>query len=466
MFLMKQFVNRRKELETLRKEYSRKEASFMVIYGRRRVGKTALIKEFCKDKRSIMFLATEENETENRNAFKDAVAEALDHTLLREAQVTRWETIFDSVAGECDKAKDRLILVMDEFQYLGKANPAFPSILMKIWDEKLKDKNIMLILCGSLINMMTSQVLNYDSPLYGRRTAQIRLQQIAFEHYKEFMPEESQDSQILHYAVTGGVPKYIELFEHTEDIYEGIRDNILSDTSFLYEEPTFLLQKEVTEIGSYFTILKTIAAGNHKLGKIAGVMEVKQTSLVKYLKILIELDLLEREVPVTEENPEKSKKGLYFIKDNFIKFWFQFIYPNKGLLEAGREEYVFQKIKHNFIDNHVSYVYENICREKMWTQPEFSNISFNRVGRFWGNQDVEIDIVAYDSFGKEIIFGECKYSVNPKDVDILYNLEQKSVYVDWKKNDRKEYYCIYSRSGFTKELMELARKRGNVVLLS
>ena len=466
MFLMKQFVNRRKELETLRKEYSRKEASFVVIYGRRRVGKTALIKEFCKDKRSIMFLATEENETENRNAFKDAVAEALDHTLLREAQVTRWETIFDSIADQCDQAKDRLILVMDEFQYLGKANPAFPSILMKIWDEKLKDKNIMLILCGSLINMMTSQVLNYDSPLYGRRTAQIKLQQIAFEHYKEFMPEMSQDSQILHYAVTGGVPKYIELFEHTEDIYEGIRDNILSDTSFLYEEPTFLLQKEVTEIGSYFTILKTIAAGNHKLGKIAGVMEVKQTSLVKYLKILIELDLLEREVPVTEENPEKSKKGLYFIKDNFIKFWFQFIYPNKGLLEAGREEYVFQKIKHNFIDNHVSYVYENICREKMWTQTEFSNISFNRVGRFWGNQDVEIDIVAYDSFGKEIIFGECKYSVNPKDVDILYNLEQKSVYVDWKKNDRKEYYCIYSRSGFTKELMELAGKRGNVVLLS
>ena len=185
---MKQFVNRRKELETLRKEYSRKEASFVVIYGRRRVGKTALIKEFCKDKRNIMFLATEENETENRNEFKDTVAEAFDHMLLREAQVTRWETIFDSIADQCDQAKDRLILVMDEFQYLGKANPAFPSILMKIWDEKLKDKNIMLILCGSLINMMTSQVLNYDSPLYGRRTAQIKLQQIAFEHYKEFMP--------------------------------------------------------------------------------------------------------------------------------------------------------------------------------------------------------------------------------------------------------------------------------------
>lgn len=463
---MSKFINRKKELETLRKEYNREEASFVVIYGRRRVGKTSLIKEFCKDKKKIMFLATEESENENRNAFKEAVAEAFDDLLLRESQISRWETIFEYIVRKCEGSKERLILVLDEFQYLGKVNPAFPSILMKIWDEKLKGQNVMLILCGSLIHMMTSQVLNYDSPLYGRRTAQIKLQQIGFEHYKEFMPEESEETQILYYAVTGGVPKYIELFRRTDNIYEGIRDNILSDTSFLYEEPTFLLQKEVTEIGSYFTLLKTIAAGSHKLGKMATVMEVKQTNLSKYLKILMELDLVEREVPVTEENPEKSKKGLYRIKDNFIKFWFQFVYPNKGLLEAGREEFVFEKIKKNFLDNHVSYVYENICREKVWNEKQLSHISFNRVGRFWGNQDIEIDIVAYDSFGKDMIFGECKYSVNPKGMDVLYELEQKSIYVNWKKDVRKEYYCIFSKSGFTKDLLELAEKRENVILLS
>lgn len=463
---MSKFINRKKELETLRKEYNRDEASFVVIYGRRRVGKTSLIKEFCKDKKKIMFLATEESENENRNAFKEAVAEAFDDSLLRESQISRWETIFEYIVRKCEGLNERLILVLDEFQYLGKVNPAFPSILMKIWDEKLKGQNVMLILCGSLIHMMTSQVLNYDSPLYGRRTAQIKLQQIGFEHYKEFMPEESEETLILYYAVTGGVPKYIELFRRTDNIYEGIRDNILSDTSFLYEEPTFLLQKEVTEIGSYFTLLKTIAAGNHKLGKMAAVMEVKQTNLSKYLKILMELDLVEREVPVTEENPEKSKKGLYRIKDNFIKFWFQFVYPNKGLLEAGREEFVFEKIKKNFLDNHVSYVYENICREKVWNEKQLSHISFNRVGRFWGNQDIEIDIVAYDSFGKDMIFGECKYSVNPKGMDVLYELEQKSVYVNWKKDVRKEYYCIFSKSGFTKDLLELAEKRENVILLS
>lgn len=460
---MKKFINRNKELLALQKEYIRDEASFIVIYGRRRVGKTSLIKEFCKDKKKIMFLATEENENENRNAFQERVAEELGNNLLKEAQITRWEPVFEVIAQACDNYDERLILVIDEFQYLGKANPAFPSILMRIWDEKLKDKNIMLILCGSLINMMTSQVLNYDSPLYGRRTSQIKLGQIAFSYYKEFMPDESEDNQILFYSVTGGVPKYIELFNKDRDIYEAIRDNILSDTSFLYEEPVFLLQNEVTEIGSYFTLLKTIAAGNHKLGKIAAAMEIKQTSLSKYLKVLMELDILERQVPVTDENPEKSKKGLYFIKDNFIKFWFQFVYPNKGMLESGRDDFVYEKIRKNFIDNHVSFVYEDICREKIWKLQQ-DNISFNRVGRWWGNKDVEIDIIAYDSMGNDIVFGECKYCMNPKGLDVLYELQEKSKAVEWNRNNRNEYFCIFSRSGFTKELQELAERRTDVIL--
>lgn len=460
---MKRFINRKKELLALQKEYIRDEASFVVIYGRRRVGKTSLIKEFCKDKKKIMFLATEENENENKNAFQERVAEELGNNLLKEAQITRWEPVFEVIAQACDNYDERLILVIDEFQYLGKANPAFPSILMRIWDETLKDKNIMLILCGSLINMMTSQVLNYDSPLYGRRTSQIKLEQIAFSYYKEFMPDESEDNQILFYSVTGGVPKYIELFNKDRDIYEAVRDNILSDTSFLYEEPVFLLQNEVTEIGSYFTLLKTIAAGNHKLGKIAAAMEIKQTSLSKYLKVLMELDILERQVPVTDENPEKSKKGLYFIKDNFIKFWFQFVYPNKGMLESGRDDFVYEKIRKNFIDNHVSFVYEDICREKIWKLQQ-DNISFNRVGRWWGNKDVEIDIVAYDSMGNDIVFGECKYSMNTKGLDVLYELQEKSKAVEWNRNNRNEYFCIFSRSGFTKELQELAERRTDVIL--
>lgn len=459
------FIDRISEMTTLEKEYRRDQASFVVVYGRRRVGKTTLIREFCKGKQAIYFLATEESELQNQMAFQRKAAEYTKNDLLTKVSIQNWETLFRELIKSIDH--DRLILVIDEFQYLGKTNPAFPSIMMKLWDEWLSKENIMLIVCGSLIHMMASQVLNYDSPLYGRRTAQIKMHQIPFRYYKDFMPDLSEDELIQRYAITGGVPKYIELFDAKKDIYEEIRDNILNTSSFLYEEPAFLLQKEVTEIGSYFTLIKTIAAGNHKLSKIAAAMEVKQTSISKYLTTLQDLDIIERQIPVTEEHPEKSKKGLYFIKNHYFEFWFQFIYPYRDMIESGNETYVMQLIQKHMIERHTAFVYEEICRENMWEINKDNpwNIVVNRVGRWWGNKDVEIDIVAYDSFGKDIVFGECKYSRNPKDADVLYDLIQKSTYVDWHKSDRRAYYIIYSRSGFTPQFMDIAKKREDVLLL-
>jgi hypothetical protein len=237
----------------------------------------------------------------------------------------------------------------------------------------------------------------------------------------------------------------------------------LSTNAFLYAEPEFLLQKEVSEIGSYFSILKTIAAGNHKLGKIAAALEVHQTKLTSYLKNLMDLDIIEREVPITEEHPEKSKMGLYNIKDNFISFWFKFVYPNKSLLESGRSDFVEEKIHKNLIDNHVSYVYEDICRQRTWDLLSDS-LMFNRVGRWWGSKDVEIDIVAYDSNGKDILFGECKYSKNKKGLSVLDALKNKSREVKWNMEDRKEHFVIFSKSGFTDELLEYAENNHNVYL--
>lgn len=458
---MSRFIDRSDEITTLEGEYRRDGASFVVVYGRRRVGKTTLINHFCNDKKSIYFLATEESESENRNAFKNLVSESLNNELLRSASLDSWMPIFKTITEEANNGK--IVLVIDEFQNLVKSNKTFPSVMQKIWDELLSKSNILLILCGSLINMMTSQVLNYDSPLYGRRTAQIKLKQISFSFYHEFDESLSLNEQIEQYAVTGGVPKYIELFERKKDIYSSIKDNILSTSAFLYAEPEFLLQKEVSEIGSYFSVLKTIAAGNHKLGKIASALGVSQSNLTSYLKTLIDLDIIEREVPITEENPVKSKMGLYRIKDNFIAFWFKFIYPNRGMLESGQVRYVEDKIKRNFVDNHVSYVYEDVCREDIWNLLS-DCISFNRVGRWWGAKDVEIDIVAYDSCGKDIVFGECKYSTQKKGIKILKELQEKANAVNWNKDSRTEYFAIYSKSGFTNDLVEYAKQHDNIFL--
>lgn len=461
------FVDRTEELEFLNREYAKKTSSFIVIYGRRRIGKTALIKQFIKDKPALYFLASEEMERENKNNLKNLMAEFTGSELLKRDFDFTWDDIFAAFADF--KKEEKKIVIIDEFQYLCKANKSIPSIFQRIWDNLLMNKNIMVILCGSLIHMMKNQTLDYSSPLYGRRTGQIKLKQIQFLHYKGFFHDKDMAEKdfIEYYAVTGGVPKYIELFNLSDNIFAAVRENIINRQSFLYEEPIFLLEREVSDIGSYFSIIKTIAQGNHKLGKIASVLNVPQTKLSRYLQTLIELDLIERIVPVTESNPGKSKKGLYYLTDNFIEFWFKFIYPYRSYLEMDDKEFVMGKIEKNFIDNHVSFVFEKVCIQEMWqlNRENKFDCKFQKIGKWW-DKNIEIDIVGLNEEEKAIIFGECKYLDKKVDVDLFYQLAQKGKAVDWHREYRKEYYILFSKSGFTRELTELRHNRDNLILNS
>lgn len=460
---MLNFIDREKELSTLEREYAREGASLVILYGRRRVGKTTLISEFIQNKNALFFLASEESEVQNRRLFQEKAAEFIHSDLLRAAAVSNWDVIFQAVMDAPHREKP--ILVIDEFQYIGRSNPAFLSVFQRIWEERLKNRPVMVILCGSLIHMMESQTLAYGSPLYGRRTAQIRLGQIPFQYYARFFPGRSRNELIEMYAVTGGVPKYIEAFSGQGDIYEAIRSCVLDRSSYLYDEPHFLLQQEVSEIGSYFSLIRTIAAGKHKLAEIAGALEVKATSLTKYLKTLIDLDILEREVPATEENPEKSKRGLYRITDNYIRFWFTFVYPNMSFLESGHEEIVMSRLRAGFIRNHVSYVYEDVCRERMWELNAAGAwpFHFSKLGQYWDSR-IEIDIAAIDPEGKNLILGECKYWKEPVGADVLWDLEKKAQNVPWERTARRTWYVLFSANGFSEELKQLAEQRTDVLL--
>ena len=461
---MEHFIDRKQEMETLQAEYARKGCSLVILYGRRRTGKTSLITEFIQDKNALFFLASEESEAQNRSAFKDKAADFINSALLREAGVSSWDAIFAAIMERQFTSKP--IIVIDEFQYIGKSNPAFPSVFQRIWEEQLKSRSVMVILCGSLISMMESQTLTYNSPLYGRRTAQIRLGQIPFRHYSEFFPGKSRKEQIEMYAITGGVPKYIETFSESGDVFQAIRRNVLNRSGYLYDEPHFLLQQEISEIGSYFSVIRAIAAGNHKLAAISSALEVKATSLTKYLKTLIDLDILEREVPVTEENPEKSKKGLYKIKDNYIRFWFAFVYPNMSFIESGNDWIVMDKIRKSLIPSHTAFVYEDVCREKMWdlNAEGVWPFHFFKIGRWW-EAGTEIDLAALDSEGKNLILGECKYWQEPVGLNILRELEQKAEHVPWEKQCRRVWYVLFSMGGFTDELRLLADKRPDLLLI-
>ncbi|MDI3518520.1 MAG: uncharacterized protein PWQ34_667 [Caldanaerobacter sp.] len=461
---MKKFVNREAEIQFLETQFSREGSSFVVIYGRRRVGKTALIKEFIKDKKAIYFLATEEIESQNINNFKTLVARFFNNSLLEKAQNIMWDEIFEFIAN--NTTNEKLVIVIDEFQYLCKVNPSFPSILQKIWDEKLKGKNIFLIVCGSLVNMMEQHVLNYSSPLYGRRTGQIKLKPLKFKSLKEFFPQSTENELIWLYAILGGVPKYLEVFNYKGDIFEAIKENVLNKQSFLYEEPLFLLEREIQDIGTYFSLIKSISFGNHKLQQIAQTLSVPQTRLTKYINTLIDLDILRRDTPVTEEYPEKSKKGLYFINDNFLNFWFKFVYPFKEQLELDNVEFVLENIKERIITEHISYVYKDICREYVWelSQKGKLPLKISKIGKWWDKNN-EIDIVGIDTTTGSLLYGECKYTNSKVDIDLFYSLKQKANKVN-AKNKTKEYYIIFSKSGFTERFLSFSREVKNLILIT
>ncbi|MBN2793937.1 MAG: ATP-binding protein [Clostridia bacterium] len=459
---MKKFVNRSEELDFLNEEYKKNTSSLIILYGRRRVGKTSLIKEFIKDKDAIYYLATEENLSINRSAFKDKVSDFLKDPLLKEANLERWEPIFERIVSSEKKA----VLILDEFQYLGNNDPGFLSVFQKIWDEILSTQNIMVILCGSLIHMMIEQTLSYSSPLYGRRTGQIKLKQIKFQSYKDFFKEMSHKELIEYYSITGGIPKYIEMINENQNILENIKNKMLNTSSLLYEEPFFLLNKEVSNLGNYFSILRAIAFGNHKLGNISSFLGIKQTSLTRYLKVLMDMDIIEREVPVTEKNPEKSKRGLYVIKDNYLKFWFRFIYPYRDMIEEGRINQVLKEIESNFIDNHVSFVYENICKDTLFNFKSLKHpiLELDAIGRWWDNES-EIDIIGLDHSQKNIVFCECKYWQKKVGISVLKELAEKAKKVEWHNHTRNEKYVLFSINGYTDDLIAYAQSKDNIFLL-
>ena len=331
----------------------------------------------------------------------------------------------------------------------------------------------MLILSGSLIAMMQKHALSYDSPLYGRRTAQMRLAPLPFKdiYAVQNLPF---DQAVEQYAVTGGVPKYLQFFEDGRPLEEQLKDTVLSKSGFLYEEPNFLLKSESVTAVNYFSIIKAIADGNHKLGKIAGVLGQETSSLTPYLSTLSDLGFIEKRTPITEKNPEKSRKGLYFIADNFIRFWFRYIYPYKGELELDNMQIVLDEMHKDFREKFVAFAYEDICKTIFAELCRNGAISFvpSRIGSYWLNDfdgDTEIDVMSVDHQNKRVFAGECKYHAKPVDAPVYFALKEK---VNNATEIHKAFpgyeviYGAFSKSGFTQRMLDIAKENSEILLVN
>ena len=447
-----QFINRERELSALKKFWQGKNAQLIVIYGKRRVGKTELIKQFIREKPHIYFLAQKINEHENLKLLGEAVGEYFDNDILKRKGFENWKWVFEYLRKN---VKERTVFFIDEFPYLAEANKGISSVFQSGWDEYLKNTPVFLILCGSSISMMEDEVLSYKAPLYGRRTGQIFLKPFPFFEAKKFYPNTSFARCLGLYSIAGGNPSYLKIFNPRLSLEANIKRNILQPEAFLYNEVEFILREELREPRNYFAILKAIALGRNKISEIVNETGLPKGILHKYLFILEDIHIIQKEVSVTEKNPLKSRKGIYKLQDQFFKFWFKYILPNKGNIEEGRVDLVLKKIKDDF-NLMVSENYENAAKEVI-NNHKSRFFPINKIGRWWDRNE-EIDIVVLNEEENKILFGEVKWSNKPVGVDIYNSLKRKSLKVELYKDRRNEYFCLFSKSGFTESMLKAAKK--------
>jgi len=440
------FINRTEELETLNREYDKKSATFSVIYGRRRVGKTALISEYIKDKPHIYFYATQDNINIQLDRLTEQIKKFANPKIREYLSFKTIEEVFEFIAKL--NLGSKLVIVIDEYQNLVYKDKAFSSKLQRIWDIFLEYSNIHLILCGSTLSMMQSEVLNYSAPLYGRRTTSIHLKELYFSHIKDFIPNANRLTQMQVFSSFGTIPKYLLEYDDNLNFIENIKQNILDKNSYLYSEGNFLLKDEISESTAYFSILLSIANGNRKIGNIASSLGVNSSYLSKYMLKLIELDLIEKEIPITEQNPSKSKMGLYKIKDKFLNFWFFYVYKNYNYLEIGFADYVISEIEKNFNDRFVSFAFEDYIKEQILLNPiKYLGFVPLKIGRWWSSKE-EIDLVAFDD--KNIAFIECKWQNITDKQKIQQNLIAKSKDLI---NDKNVFYYIFTKDDYLKNII-------------
>lgn len=441
------FYNREEEIENLEREFNSDNFSFIVLYGRRRVGKTELIKEFCRDRPHIYHLVSQDSEKLQRQKIIEDIS---NYFKERTPTIENWREAINYIGEKL--ATEDIIFAIDEFPYLIMSNESIVSYLQSKIDEELKNSNSMLILCGSSISIMESEVMGHKSPLYGRRTSQIDLKPFSFEDSLKIIDYDIKPS-IQSYATLGGTPMYLQLFNYEKPLYTNILDIHMSKTSILYNEPEFLLRTELRNPSRYMSILEAIANGYKTPNEISGQTDIDTGPLSTYLQKLRRIRLIERIIPITAEK-KKSKRSHYKIKDNFFSFWFRFIEPNISAIEQSPKIVIEDHIKPDF-NVFVSKIFEDVCTEALWkmNKEELLKNRYSKIGPWW-YKDTEIDILGLNPKNKDIVFCECKWKKTKVDTNLFYSLKEKKKEVRLYNDERTEEYVLFSKSGFTENLKE------------
>ena len=462
------FIGRERELAELQERWHSGGPELFIVYGRRRVGKTELLLQFSRmdNKKTLYFLASLATRQEHLRQLTEVMRETFPDPVLRSLTFTDWETVL-TYLGERART-ERLLVILDEFPYLCEAAPELPSAIQRFWDLHGKETKIFFVLCGSQLGFMEREVLGERSPLYGRRTGQLRLRPFHFREASLFFPGYGPRERLIAYGILGGMPAYLIRFSPELSLRENLLREMLQVQGYLYEEPRFLLRMELRDPKVYASILGAIASGCTKLNEISQRAGLPVQTASKYLGVLQELELVEREVPFTARAPQRSKRGRYRLRDNYLNFWFRFVQPHASMIEAGQGKVVYERFIAPYLDEYMGHVFEEVARSymRLYASEELELPPVLRVGREWGD-DFEIDLIAEHADGSWT-FGECKWTRGPVGERVIYELQNKVERLSrFAKVPSNVRYAIFSSSGFDPKLRRVAEgKDGNVLLLS
>ncbi len=457
------FVGRERELNKLNNMYESSQFEFAVLYGRRRVGKTTLIREFMNEKQGVYYVAVEGTRKENLNGLSKALL--LQKDLQKStAEFQDYEALLDYIDTIAISGQ-RVIIAIDEYPYLAASYPAISSMLQSHIDGCWKNSRIFLILCGSSMSFMEEQVLGYKSPLYGRRTAQFKIHPFTFFESRRMLMDFSAEDQAVLYGVTGGIPEYLSRINERYSLDENVIQLFFEESGRLFEEPVNLMKQELKEPMTYHSIVSAIAGGASKLNEIATKTGLETSGCSNQISSLIALGIVRREVPVTE--PVTSRKTLYCLEDSMFLFWYRFVRPNISSISRGVGEQVYRTLVLPQLNDFMGHIFEEICKQYLYLPDIYSRLPFTigDVGRWWGNnprmkRQEEIDLMSV--LDKQAIFGECKWKNEKVGVNVLETLQERGELFAY----QDKYYYIFSKSGFDDELILSAKQLQNVTLVS
>ncbi len=437
------FYDRREEIKLCRKIMSSEKQEAFILYGRRRVGKTALILECTKNMNGIYFVGIKAPAPEILKRFSKAVAAFLG---MRGITFENWESALRAIFEKA--TVDKLYLALDEFQYIVESSPELPSILQLLLDEYQYRSKLKLILCGSSMSFMEG-ILSYKNPLYGRATARLKLSPVRFEALKQFIPQYDYHQLLEVYSIVGGVPMYLNLWNGQKSIFENVSDLFLKIGAPLREEPLFILMTELKEPRVFQSILEALSMGRNTSSQITSYAGFADSRKIQpYLRKLQELSIIKRLLPALLKNPRRTRNIRYEISDQLFRFWYRFIFPNIDRLEVGDSKAILNAVRENF-DQYVSFEFE---RQAMIKSAEVMKAT--RFGKLWKGAE-EIDFAAQTEHG--IVAGEFKWWRKKVGISVLYDLKRKSE----KLSLKPQLYLLASRAGFEEELF----KEKNLVLL-